>query len=64
MKVVLELHFEHTVSVDHIEDIINRAMDAISGSGPVVHPRLLVELSPNYLEIPLGRSKFKPTKTA
>lgn len=62
MKVVLELHFEDTMSVDYIEDIVNRALDAISGGGPKVQPRLLVELSPNYLEIPLGRTGSKMTK--
>ena len=56
MKVVLELNVEQTVAVDFIADMADRAMKAITGTGgPPVYPRLLVELGPNYLEIPLHR---------
>lgn len=54
MKAVLELNIEGTVSVETLQRLGNRAMDAISGDGgPRVQPRLLLEMSPNYLEIPL-----------
>ena len=54
MKAVLELNIEGTVSVETLQRLGTRAMDAISGdTGPRVQPRLLLEMSPNYLEIPL-----------
>lgn len=58
MKVVLELNVEANVPMDHLQDIADRAMAAISGvGGPTVHPRLLLELGPNYLEIPIVRTR-------
>ncbi|MBA7506103.1 hypothetical protein ES706_04783 [subsurface metagenome] len=59
MKAVLELNIEGTVSVETLQRLGSRAMDAISGDGPRVQPRLLLEMSPNYLEIPLMPSKSK-----
>jgi len=61
MKVILELTIEETVSVDTLEELAGRAMEAMSGHGPRVHSRLLVEMSPNYLEIPMHHT-MKPSK--
>ena len=59
MRVILELNISETVSVDVLEELAAKAMRAISGTGPRVYPRLLVELGPNYLEIPLSDSKSR-----
>lgn len=67
MKAVLELHFDDTVPAEYVSDIVGKAMSAIrGGDGPMVHPRLLVELSPNYLELPISylvEPIGKPSKT-
>jgi len=58
MRIVLELNIEANVPMEHLQDIADRAMAAISGvGGPTVYPRLLLELGPNYLEIPIGRTR-------
>lgn len=59
MRVVIELNIEETVSTDTLETLGNRVVEAISGPGPRVHPRLLIEMTPTYLELPLHP---KPSK--
>lgn len=63
MRVILELNIEETVPVDYLEEMAGKAMQAISGSGPKVHPRMLVELEPTYLEIPMRRDFPRSSKT-
>lgn len=65
MKVILELNIDANVPMDHLQDIADMAMSAISGvCGPTVCPRLLLELGPNYLEIPIVRSRKSKSSEA
>lgn len=59
MKLVFELAFEETLDVETIRHIGSRITDAISGHGPTAYPRMLVELQPTYLEIPLSMERRK-----
>lgn len=56
MKIVYELCFEETLSVDHLQSIGERIAEVVRGQGPVVYHRMLVELQPTYLEIPITHS--------
>lgn len=63
MKVLIELNFEApTVPADVLLELGSRIYDALSGwrSGPRAIPKLLIELTPNYLEMPIH---IKPTRT-
>jgi len=58
MRILLELNIEETDGAfpsERLSGMAARAMDAITGSGgPRVHPRLLVETSPNFIELPIS----------
>ena len=65
MRVILELNIEdQVVPADHLQELARKAVRAITGTeGPKVYPRLLVELGPNYLELPICEKKSFETAT-
>ena len=58
MRIIVELNVEEqTLPAEMLEELGNRISNALVGqTGPKVHPRLLVELQPNYLELPIRSS--------
>ncbi len=55
MRFILAMETDQTLSADDISEIGAKAMRAITepGGHVFVAPRMLVELAPNYLEIPI-----------
>jgi len=65
MRAILELNVPdqetEAVSAEQLGDAAHKAMEAISASNGVqVFPRLLLEIGPRYLELPIRRMSKGP----